>query len=87
MLFANQDRLDDGALLEYAARIGLDQTVFRSCFYSSRAENKVRDDLVFALGHGIRGTPTYVISGRWFEGVQDEGFLRGVLDSAVEAGQ
>ncbi len=85
LLFEHQNRLQQPDLVTYAKQLGLDTHEFSVCLGSDAAAQNVEDAVIGALGHGIKGTPTYIINGRRFEGVQEEVMLRNIIDAALKA--
>jgi protein-disulfide isomerase len=60
LLFANQQKLDDAALLDYAVRVGLDPAQFQRCL-DGGARERVRKDIAIAADLNIHSTPTFLI--------------------------
>jgi protein-disulfide isomerase len=62
-LFEHQQALDDGSLVEYAVKLGLDI----SCFLRNLSEHvfacKVQADFRSGVENGVTGTPTFFING------------------------
>ncbi len=67
----------------YAQVLGFDVSAFDVCMAGKM--DRIDADAVFALSHGVKGTPTYFIDGIRFEGSQTQDTLRNVIDSALEA--
>jgi protein-disulfide isomerase len=63
VLFENQQRLDDGALFEYAAAIRLDMVRFARDFSSADVANSIARSLERGLEEGVSGTPTFFLNG------------------------
>jgi NhaA family Na+:H+ antiporter len=87
-LFAHQDELGPGDLLEHAAAIGLDLPRFSRDLGTSRYARRVRDDVASAEAGGVTSTPTFFVDGRRHTGPYDAGTLAARLiesarDSAV----
>lgn len=68
ILFENQENLQDGSLLEYAKRIGLDVAKFQKDFGEDQFVQKVKDDYESGIKNGVEGTPTFFINGEKFDG-------------------
>lgn len=62
MLFENQRRLDDDALFEYAAAIGLDIDRFARDFLSRPVTDSIARSLRRGLDEGVNGTPTFFLN-------------------------
>ena len=76
MLYENQRRLDDGSLIRYAQKIGLDINTFEKEFGSQSTIEKVKYDVDSGNKGGVAGTPTFFINGKLFKGDwTDPGFL------------
>ncbi|MET0153835.1 MAG: thioredoxin domain-containing protein [Candidatus Binatia bacterium] len=67
-LFANQGKLDDKSLHDYAKQVGLDVDAFDRCMASSAAAERVAEDVKAGQRAGVRSTPTFFINGRKVEG-------------------
>lgn len=63
VLFENQERLDDDALLEYAEAIGLDIDRFTRDFSSGPVSDSIARSLQRGLDKGVNGTPTFFLNG------------------------
>ena len=68
-LFAHQDTLDAGELLDHAAALGLDLERFARELGAGVHGSRVRDDVASAEASGAAGTPTFYVNG-----VRHEGF-------------
>lgn len=62
ILFENQRRLDDDALFEYAAAIGLDTDRFARDFGSAQVADSIASSLQSGLDDGVIGTPTFFLN-------------------------
>lgn len=62
-LFAHQQALDDGSLVEYALNLGLDMPRFLWHFSERVYANRVRADFLSGMESGVTGTPTFFING------------------------
>jgi protein-disulfide isomerase len=75
LLFARQDRLDDGSLRAYAEELGLDpERVVGEA--AQPFGDKVEADFAAGLAAGVAGTPTVFVDGRQFSGRVEIGALR-----------
>lgn len=66
-LYGNAQALDEAALSEYAANIGLDRAAFDDCMESGRHRESIARGAAATQALGITGTPTFVL-GRAVEG-------------------
>lgn len=80
MLFENQEALEDEALAEYAAALGLDEVrLIREVRAGVYAE-RVREDFKSGVRAGVNGTPTIFINGARYDGVRTlESLLAAVM--------
>ena len=67
-LYENQDNLAPETLLEFADQIGLDTDQMTDELRRGVHASKVRDDLLSGVRSGVRGTPTFFINGRRYDG-------------------
>ncbi|WP_100501384.1 Na+/H+ antiporter NhaA [Geodermatophilus chilensis] len=83
LLFAGQDRLTAGDLLEHAAAAGLDVPRFARDLGSSRFARRVEEDVESAEASGVTGTPTFFVNGRRHTGPFDTDSLAAALTAAA----
>ncbi len=62
-LYENQEALDDDALVEYAAAVGLDPAQFTGEMAKHTQAARVREDFMSGVRSGVNGTPTFFING------------------------
>lgn len=62
-------KLDESSLYAYAMASGANPAVFDTCFKTHKFSNIITEDLNDGLALGVRGTPTYIVNGRFVEGV------------------
>lgn len=67
-LFAHQDQLEAGELLDHAAALGLDLGRFAQELGDGTHAGRVREDVASAEASGVRGTPTFFVNGVRHEG-------------------
>jgi CRP-like cAMP-binding protein len=67
-LFAHQDQLEAGELLDHAAALGLDLGRFARDLGDGTFAARVRDDVASAEASGVSGTPTFFVNGERHEG-------------------
>lgn len=71
LLFEHQDQLGEGSLYQFAEQLELDMDQFRHDLEQHTYAGVVRDQLRSGLESGVRGTPTWFINGRRYEGAWD----------------
>ena len=69
-LFANQDALDDEALAEYAAALGLNAKRLIQEVISGAHAQRVREDFNSGVRAGVNGTPSLFINGQRYDGAR-----------------
>jgi len=69
-LFANQDALDDEALAEYAAAVGLNANRLIQEVISGAHSQRVREDFNSGVRAGVNGTPSFFINGQRYDGAR-----------------
>jgi protein-disulfide isomerase len=70
-LFENQEDLEEEALLQYAAELGLDPVRFANELARHTHAARVREDFLSGVHSGVNGTPTFFINGVRHEGGLD----------------
>jgi protein-disulfide isomerase len=75
MLFENQDALEDEALAEYAAAVGLDEVRLIREVLSGTYARRVREDFKSGVRAGVNGTPTIFVNGERYDGERSLGSL------------
>lgn len=63
LLFARQDALENGAIVEYAVQIGLNIPPFLRELSEHRHDARVREDIESGRKSGVHRTPTFFING------------------------
>lgn len=82
-LFINQDNLGVGALKNYAAELGLDETEFNECLDSNRYYEEVQQDFASGILAGVDGTPTFFINNVKFEGAITLDNFQSIIDQLL----
>lgn len=82
-LFQNQSQLDATNLERYAAQVGLDFDLFRTCLVAPTTRQIVAQDLADGQALGVAGTPTWFINGEKIEGSIPEDLFAGVIDKLL----
>jgi protein-disulfide isomerase len=67
-LFANQDALDDEALAEYAAALGLNEMRLMQEVISGAHAKRIREDFRSGVHAGVNSTPCFFINGQRYDG-------------------
>ena len=80
MLFSMEQGLGNGAYLDYASQLDIDQADFQECLDSSRYEAEVQADFDFAAELGVRSTPTFFINGIAVVGAQPFEIFQQVIE-------
>ncbi len=61
--------LDESSLYAYANASSMDITAFDTCVKGNTFDNAINQDLTDGITLGVRGTPTYIVNGKFIEGV------------------
>ena len=83
VLYSENPTTDRGTLVRYATNLGLDQTAFDECLFSSRKQDIIDQDMFEALQVGVKGTPTFFINGKMVQGIQDLRTFKTLLDQEL----
>lgn len=54
---------DTNSLYDYAGRLGLDRTAFKTCFESTETQAKIASDRADALSQNVNATPSFIVNG------------------------
>lgn len=68
ILFENYRHLDDPSLILYAGKIGLNPREFEREFGNDQTIDKVEEDINSGNRHGVEGTPSFFINGKFYKG-------------------
>jgi len=82
-MFINQTDLTVAALKRYAEEISLEISSFNDCLDSGKYENEVLQDFTDGYYAGVRGTPTFFINNRKFEGVVPLEDFKSIIDQLI----
>jgi protein-disulfide isomerase len=74
-LYEHQEELDDSGLTRCAKKADLDITRFKKEMKSGVHAFRVRADYLGGVRSGVKGTPTFFINGRVYEGPHEPGAL------------
>ena len=83
LLFENQDALEDGDLIGYAERLGLDPRWAAEALRQHTFAEPVRKDFLSGVRSGVNGTPTFFINGIRHDGPWDAASLLASLTAAA----
>jgi protein-disulfide isomerase len=84
-IFANK-QLEMPQLKETARALKLDGDAFDKCLDSGATADLVKDQLKEADTYKIQGTPSFLINGRFFEGVLTEEQLHATIEEELKGG-
>ena len=86
IVFANQDKLEDGDILSYASQIGLDMDKFKASYNARKGKGVVEADKKHGETAGVDGTPAVFVNGRRANGryILFGGELSGWIDDALK---
>lgn len=84
-LFAREPPIDETALLEIAAALGLDMERFRSDLRDSALRRRMEEDLADGRRNGVTATPTIFIDGVRYDGAWDFHSMLEALERPVGA--
>ena len=83
IIFENQQRLHQSALIEYAKLIGLDVEQFEDDLTNDELVNRVEDDFESGLRSGVNGTPGFFINGKKYNDSWDEDSLEAYIEAKI----
>jgi protein-disulfide isomerase len=70
-------------IIQAASELGFEQPAFTECLTSRRYEQEVKEDDQEALQAGARGTPAFLINGRFFPGYMTWETFRSVVEAVL----
>jgi protein-disulfide isomerase len=82
-LFADQSKLDDSSLADYARALKLDERAFQGCLAGGKFRSAVESDVREATRVGVSGTPAYFINGVFLNGAQPQAEFEKIIDSLL----
>lgn len=62
-------KLDESSLYAYATASSVNATAFDACMKAQKYGKMIDQDLSDGVALGVRGTPTYIVNGKFVEGV------------------
>jgi len=85
IVFENQRRIHETALMEYAQRIGLNISQFEKDLQNYSLVEKVENDFESGLRSGVNATPTFFIDGKKYNGNWEVNNLESFIKRELEA--
>jgi protein-disulfide isomerase len=82
-LYAAQNRLSDGRMMELAAGLGLSGAALQRAWIEHTFIARVKEDFASGLASGVTGTPSFFINGVRHEGGWDEMALSQAIEAAL----
>lgn len=82
-LYDNPTNLEISSLKRYAAEIGLDGTTFGECLDSGRHAAEWGKDKADGESYGIKGTPAFLVNGRFLQGARPLEAFSEVIDEEL----
>ncbi|NTX07986.1 thioredoxin domain-containing protein [Myxococcus sp. CA040A] len=82
-LFANQKKLDDASLQQFAQEIGLDLDKWKADLTSPKLAEAIQRDQALASQLGASGTPAFFINGRFLSGAQPIDNFKALIDEEL----
>ncbi len=83
LLFANQQRLTESDLLNYAQDLHLDAARFQRALDTHQYRADVEESLAEGVAFGVTATPTFFFNGRKLQGVQSKELLAEQVEQAL----
>jgi len=83
LLFENQDEIGEGAFLDHAENLKLDQDRFKACLESGQFKTQVQGDFQEGIRLGIKGTPAFFINGVMVSGAQPQSEFEDIIDAEL----
>jgi protein-disulfide isomerase len=82
-LFANQKKLDDASLEQYAKELGLNLDKWKADMASPALSEVIQKDQTLAGQLGASGTPAFFINGRFLSGAQPIDNFKALIDEEL----
>ena len=86
VLFQNK-QLETTALKETARKLNLNGDAFDKCLESGETSSIVKTQIAEAASYNVQGTPSFLINGRFFEGVLSYDQLRTAIEEELHSGE
>jgi predicted DsbA family dithiol-disulfide isomerase len=84
LLYANQKRLEDGQLLEYARSASIDHDAFDACLRSGKHAATVDGHLREVKQHELEGSPAFVVNGVFLSGAHSYRTFKRLIDHEIK---
>lgn len=84
LLFANQPRYNQGQLLQYAKKVGLDPQQLQVCMISEATANRLRSDIELGKASRLEFTPSIYINGRLLKEWNNPIMFNLVIDEEIK---
>jgi protein-disulfide isomerase len=83
-IMANQQKLSDDDLKQFATDISLDVEKFNACYTSGKFRADVQKDQTDGQKVGVSGTPAFLINGRFLSGAQPFESFKAIIDEELK---
>jgi protein-disulfide isomerase len=83
LLYENQDRLEDGLLVELTQELQLAPAKLRQALETKEFQPRVKADFTGGARSGVNGTPTFFINGQRHDGSYDFNSLIDAIDGVL----
>lgn len=85
LLFENQGSFSQDRFIEFATQLELDVESFTTCLEDQTYFDAVQADYNEAISIGARGTPAFLINGRFISGAQPYDVFASMIDAEIAA--
>ena len=83
LLFANQQRLKEENLMEYAKKVGVDMKKFEDCFKSKKYASHVEKNMAEGQKLGVDSTPSFFVNGQPIRGARPIADFKEIIDEQL----
>lgn len=80
LLFENQGKFEKEKLKDYAKQLSLNMSSFSNCLDKEKYKNQVNEDIKEGKEAGVKGTPTFFVNGKKFEGFQSFENFKSIIE-------
>ena len=80
LMFADQQNLLQGGLVEKAKKIGINEAEFSKCLNSRKFKKVVDADMALGQKVGVKSTPTFFVNGKMVNGAQPVEVFSEIID-------
>jgi protein-disulfide isomerase len=84
LLFQNQNRLEDGALRDYAEEVGVKMEEWSRCYEKQETRQQIEQDIALGEEIGVTGTPTFFVGGETLSGALPVTAFMEVIDPILK---